>query len=253
MCNPWSEFESMAVYFIQSTESGNVKIGWSRLPAERLRTLQTAHAYPLKLLRMVESARHMEGRFKAYFERERIDREWFRFVPEMLTDKPRGAAWDIKLPNQPARTPIPEEDLATVEMARELLSIIFGVHITLGPSALSLSEIAWATEEVDDEINPRVARSHLLSRGLHPCRNGVWVSTNHPVIARWLVATFWSSGWYRCLLRVPGAFSGKGAVRFGTHVSKATLIPWGEIRLPNSPPRGNLAALFEASADARAD
>jgi len=51
-----SKAPTVAVYFIQSTETGNVKIGWSKNPTARLATLQTAHAYPLRLLRVSEGA-----------------------------------------------------------------------------------------------------------------------------------------------------------------------------------------------------
>jgi T5orf172 domain len=73
------------VYFIQAGEGWPIKIGWSRDPAERLRTLQRAHGQVLTILALLPDAkvakeRELHKQFAAY----RLEGEWFQPSVELL-------------------------------------------------------------------------------------------------------------------------------------------------------------------------
>lgn len=79
----------MAVYFIQATD-GTVKIGRALDVNRRLGALQTAHAYELNLLRVIDGGAVEEWECHHEFRDYRIRGEWFKFKEEMLTFQPRG-------------------------------------------------------------------------------------------------------------------------------------------------------------------
>lgn len=68
------------VYFIQSTQGGPVKIGYSANPVGRLSTLQTAHAHPLKIIGRMVGGLAVERSLHTLFAADRVrpDGEWFR-------------------------------------------------------------------------------------------------------------------------------------------------------------------------------
>ncbi len=72
---------------------------------------------------------------------------------------------------------------------------------------------------------------------------GVFVSTNHPALARALANTAWSSGWHRSLARLPGAVRHKTAVRFAFgHQAKAVFIPSDTIEPAEISPKAGVKA-----------
>jgi hypothetical protein len=72
------------VYFVQDA-SGNVKIGFSRCPARRVRALQATYGRDLFLIRIVDGSRVIERWLHRKFRHCRIRGEWFVFDPAMLT------------------------------------------------------------------------------------------------------------------------------------------------------------------------
>ncbi len=78
----------MPVYFIQIGEAGPVKIGWAGNPAKRRASLQTSHYEALRIIRVSSDDRRHETWFHKRFCSSRINREWFRFQPEMMTAAP---------------------------------------------------------------------------------------------------------------------------------------------------------------------
>jgi len=72
------------VYFIQQGESGPIKIGFSKDPAARLKTLQASSPHPLRLLRTIHGERPREQSIHSKFRRHRLSGEWFAPVPELL-------------------------------------------------------------------------------------------------------------------------------------------------------------------------
>lgn len=80
----------MAVYFIQAAD-GAVKIGRAINVNERLRNLQTAHAYPLTLLRVIDGGAVEEWECQSEFNNARVRGEWFEYREAMLTFQPSGS------------------------------------------------------------------------------------------------------------------------------------------------------------------
>lgn len=66
------------VYFIQQGESGSVKIGYSKNPAQRLATLQTGHSEPLHMRAMAPGSMAQERALHDRFSHLRVSGEWFR-------------------------------------------------------------------------------------------------------------------------------------------------------------------------------
>ena len=73
------------IYFIQLGTNGPIKIGCSRNPPNRLRTLQTSH--PLEILRLLGHFRggpQVERGLHQTFASDRIRGEWFVCSPKLL-------------------------------------------------------------------------------------------------------------------------------------------------------------------------
>lgn len=66
------------VYFIQQGESGSIKIGYSKNPAQRLATLQTGHSEPLHMRAMAPGSMAQERALHDRFAHLRVSGEWFR-------------------------------------------------------------------------------------------------------------------------------------------------------------------------------
>jgi hypothetical protein len=75
------------VYFIQSGLTGPIKIGWTgwcRGPESRLRNLQGANAYRLRLLAATPADVKAERRLHRIFEADRLEGEWFRLSRDLI-------------------------------------------------------------------------------------------------------------------------------------------------------------------------
>ena len=73
------------IYFIQSNDSGPIKIGYtSGDPEHRLAALQSASPEPLKLLCYTHGTQKEEGKIHALFNVYRINGEWFEPVEVLL-------------------------------------------------------------------------------------------------------------------------------------------------------------------------
>lgn len=74
------------VYFIKSTISHEIKIGFtSSKVSKRLSTIQTSHPYKLELLAEVPGDRKFEKSLHKKFERYRLNGEWFRPHPDIIS------------------------------------------------------------------------------------------------------------------------------------------------------------------------
>jgi len=65
------------VYFIQDTVTNNVKIGFSRNPLTRLKTLQRSTANPLKLAGVIHGTSKAETGLHAVYAAFKVQGEWF--------------------------------------------------------------------------------------------------------------------------------------------------------------------------------
>ncbi len=75
----------MTVYFIQCGHNGPVKIGKSDEPLARLRALQSANPYELKLINGIDGASIVEEKLiQKRFQHLRIRGEWYHFDPAMI-------------------------------------------------------------------------------------------------------------------------------------------------------------------------
>ncbi len=77
------------IYFIYSQESNAIKIGRAKNVEKRLKSLQTAHPYPLKLLKTFKvkggkAAQELEKTLHQKFDHLRLLGEWFQAEPELL-------------------------------------------------------------------------------------------------------------------------------------------------------------------------
>jgi len=73
------------VYFIKSEKTNSVKIGFtSGKVEERIKALQTAHPYKLKLLATIPGTFESERAFHKQFANFRLKGEWFEPHPELL-------------------------------------------------------------------------------------------------------------------------------------------------------------------------
>lgn len=82
---PEPEIEWADLYFIGADE-GPVKIGVAQHPEKRLRQLQTAYPFPLKLLAVVKGAAPQEPEYHGRFAAHRLRGEWFERCPEILAE-----------------------------------------------------------------------------------------------------------------------------------------------------------------------
>ena len=74
----------MSVYFIRPIGmAGPVKIGTSRSPDKRLTTLATWSPFPLEIVCSIEGGYRLEQQFHTKFFDLHINREWFRWTPEL--------------------------------------------------------------------------------------------------------------------------------------------------------------------------
>jgi hypothetical protein len=72
------------VYFIQGLETGNIKIGFSRNPYERIAQLRTGSSENTAILGIMIGTTRDEAYLQTLFAAERINREWFRPTSRLL-------------------------------------------------------------------------------------------------------------------------------------------------------------------------
>ncbi len=72
------------VYFVQSGESGPIKVGISECPKKRLSGMQTGSAEKLRLLGTIPGGAHAEGFLHDTFREYHIRGEWFRPHPALI-------------------------------------------------------------------------------------------------------------------------------------------------------------------------
>lgn len=76
--------KSLRVYFVQSEETGAIKIGQTTNIASRVATLQTANAGKLRLLATCFGGDGEEQRLHRAYRHLRTNGEWFQPAPELL-------------------------------------------------------------------------------------------------------------------------------------------------------------------------
>lgn len=77
------------VYFIYSKENNAIKIGRAKNVEKRLKSLQTAHPYQLKVIKTFsvkggKAAKELESSLHQKFDHLRLSGEWFKAEPELL-------------------------------------------------------------------------------------------------------------------------------------------------------------------------
>lgn len=72
------------IYFIRLPGIDAVKIGYAKVFERRLSELQAAQPVRFEVIRKIEGPAWVERWFHTEFRDHRIEREWFRFHPEML-------------------------------------------------------------------------------------------------------------------------------------------------------------------------
>ena len=65
------------IYFIQNLENKNVKIGYTKNIANRMKNLQTANSEKLRLVFWMEGDKNFEKKLHDLFIKDRIQGEWF--------------------------------------------------------------------------------------------------------------------------------------------------------------------------------
>lgn len=77
--------QSAYLYFIQAS-GGEIKIGSAADPHKRIKRLQTASPYPLKILVLVAGASYLERQYHKRFAAHRLHGEWFAPHPDILAE-----------------------------------------------------------------------------------------------------------------------------------------------------------------------
>lgn len=73
------------LYFI-GADVGPIKIGCSHNPKARLKDLQTASPYKLRLLAILEDGGHEEAAYHRWFAADRLHGEWFQPSEKLLAE-----------------------------------------------------------------------------------------------------------------------------------------------------------------------
>jgi hypothetical protein len=72
------------LYAIQAGENGPIKIGSTRSPAQRIKTLQTGNAETLRGIAAWRGYSFCEGQLHEEYAYARLRGEWFEPVPELV-------------------------------------------------------------------------------------------------------------------------------------------------------------------------
>lgn len=78
----------MPIYVLRAGDEGSVKIGLAQDVGRRVASLQTASPVYLSVIRIYPGGRQTERWLHERFAANRLNGEWFDFVPEMLTAEP---------------------------------------------------------------------------------------------------------------------------------------------------------------------
>ena len=76
----------MAVYFIQCEETKLIKIGYSKRPSGRIKSLRTGAPGELTILKITDGGANLEHDFHERFSGDRTRGEWFRPSSELLAE-----------------------------------------------------------------------------------------------------------------------------------------------------------------------
>lgn len=79
------------VYFIEAEGSQRIKIGYSKDPDGRIKSLQTGSPFPLKLLLAVPANQEKEAELHQQFADLRLDGEWFHAAKRLRDHIEKGA------------------------------------------------------------------------------------------------------------------------------------------------------------------
>jgi hypothetical protein len=74
----------MKVYFFQIRNDGPIKIGSSRNPENRLKSLNQSSPYQMRMLGTIEATNGEEGKMHKRFSKYRIRGEWFHPAKELI-------------------------------------------------------------------------------------------------------------------------------------------------------------------------
>lgn len=217
------------IYFLQdeNDDRAPVKIGWTTNLDDRLKTLATGSPVKLKLIRCVEAASHMEGRFHKMFQDVRLRGEWFRWTPDILTAFPRGYAVDIETGQSKQIGPDVETWAGLLTVLFEHPAVITDYQRQAFPDFPNMTIGHLVASVLANQAGLYLRDRLLASCGIKIRQEHLLVSTNHPVLFTIFASTpLGAGGWSKILRHALGARVPQTNVRFGTnHAGKATWIP----------------------------
>ena len=85
------------IYFIQQGLDGQIKIGYSQDPKDRLKTLQTSNPRELRLLLTLQGNEDYERKLHKQFERHKLKGEWFEPHEDVLIFIENNKSGDVAL------------------------------------------------------------------------------------------------------------------------------------------------------------
>lgn len=94
------------VYFIKPIDlAGPIKIGCSKSPNNRLKTLSTWSPFALEIIAQVDGAERLEMQFHALLKASHERREWFKATPEVLSvvESVKNGTFDLASLPEPQR------------------------------------------------------------------------------------------------------------------------------------------------------
>lgn len=143
----------MTVYFAQGSDSGLVKIGFSRRTWNRLDQISASGSDKLHLLRVCEGGRVAEQWVHRKFSALRCHGEWFKFSQEMMTFK------------------IPEEIKKDTDCGDEFDPVQYEINVEQSVRACmreSYAHLRGARKIVAEDANvlPRTAQNWLAEVNL---------------------------------------------------------------------------------------
>ncbi len=131
----------MAVYFIQCEETKLIKIGYSKSPSSRIKTLGTASPGKLTVLKVTAGETGLERDLHERFSGDRSRGEWFRPSPELMAEIERLPQMEIvaetketsypkraRGPNQTTRTPSNSPVVEAITRSNDNYSRIAETH-----------------------------------------------------------------------------------------------------------------------------
>jgi len=161
------------IYFIQAGKNGPIKIGYTETNVhERLKQLQTACPYELKLLWCIEGSQQEESNIHDRFGYEKVRGEWFhpsRLLLNFIEEDAKNI-WEIEYANLMGRGCL----LAISESKKELLVEAGGWSVSTTKNDFDL-DIYW-----DDCINVHIETSHIKNdkHKIHIHNSGIYIESN---------------------------------------------------------------------------